>query len=81
MSSTAWPILKREYFSRVKTKAFWISTILVPVFIFAMTIVPSLLAARSKASNEPIRILDAIGDFAPVARRILAEEKKGPEDA
>ncbi|HSN68417.1 MAG TPA: ABC transporter permease, partial [Thermoanaerobaculia bacterium] len=55
--------------------------ILVPVFIFAMTIVPSLLAARSKASNEPIRILDAIGDFAPVARRILAGEEKGPEDA
>ena len=81
MSSTAWPILKREYFSRVKTKAFWISTILVPVFIFAMTIVPSLLAARSKASNEPVRILDSIGDFAPVARRILAEEKRGAADA
>jgi ABC-2 type transport system permease protein len=78
MSSTVWPILKREYLTRVRTKAFWISTALVPVFIFAMTIVPSLLAARSKSSPEPIRILDAIGDFAPVARQILAQEKPAP---
>lgn len=79
MSSTVWPILKREYFSRVKTKAFWVSTALVPIFIFAMTIVPSLLAARSKASNEPVRILDAIGDFAPVAREVLADSKRGAD--
>ncbi len=78
---TVWPILKREYLTRVRTKAFWISTALVPVFIFAMTIVPSLLAARSKASSEPIRILDAIGDFAPVAKQILAEEDRGPNEA
>ncbi len=79
MSSTVWPILKREYFSRVKTKAFWVSTALVPIFIFAMTIVPSLLAARSKASNEPVRILDALGDFAPVAREVLADSKRGAD--
>ena len=80
MSSNVWPILRREYVTRVRTKAFWISTILVPVFIFAMTIVPSLLAARSKASAEPIRILDAIGDFAPIARQILADEDRGPNE-
>jgi ABC-2 type transport system permease protein len=81
MSSTVWPILKREYLTRVRTKAFWISTALVPIFIFAMTIVPSLLAARSKSSNEPIRVLDAVGDFAPVAREVLAETERRPAEA
>ncbi|MGH9457491.1 MAG: ABC transporter permease [Thermoanaerobaculia bacterium] len=77
MSSTFWPILKREYLIRIRSKAFWISTALVPLFIFAMTIVPSLLAAKSKASPEPIWIVDAVGDFAPVARAVLAADPPG----
>lgn len=80
MKSTVWPILKREYLSRVRTKAFWISTALFPILIFAMTIVPSLLTARTKASPEPVLILDAIGDFAPVATSVVATEKAGPND-
>jgi ABC-2 type transport system permease protein len=37
------PILRREYSSRVKTRAFWISTILVPIFVVAFAILPSFL--------------------------------------
>ncbi|HUP64236.1 MAG TPA: ABC transporter permease [Thermoanaerobaculia bacterium] len=77
MSASFWPILKREYLSRVKTKAFWISTALFPLFIVAMTIGPALMTARTKASPEPIRVVDGIGDFAPVAEETLAAEDFG----
>lgn len=81
MSSKVWPILKREYLTRVRTKAFWISTALFPILIFAMTVVPSLLAARTKASPEPIRIVDAVGDFAPVAEEVIGTEERTPTQA
>ncbi|HVR41885.1 MAG TPA: ABC transporter permease [Thermoanaerobaculia bacterium] len=78
---SVWPILKREYLSRVRSKAFWISTALVPLLIFAMTIVPSLLAARSKDAPEPIHVVDLAGGFAPVVREILAAADRPPSSA
>ena len=39
-------IIRREYLERVKTKAFWISTLLVPVFLGAVMIIPAWLASR-----------------------------------
>jgi len=40
-------VIRREYFARVKTKAFWISTALVPLFMVAMMVGPTLLMARA----------------------------------
>ena len=34
-------IIRREYLERVKTKAFWISTLLVPVFLGAVMVIPA----------------------------------------
>ena len=34
-------VIRREYLERVKTKAFWISTILVPIFLGAVMILRS----------------------------------------
>ena len=43
-------IIRREYFSRVRTKAFWISTVLVPLMMAAFTILPSLVVSRTGGS-------------------------------
>jgi integrase len=40
-------VIRREYLARVKTKAFWISTALVPLFMVAMMVGPTLLMARA----------------------------------
>lgn len=76
MSTPVIPILKREYLSRVKTKGFWISTALFPLLIVVMTIGPALMTSRTKASPEPIRIVDGVGDFAPVAREVIEAEER-----
>lgn len=69
------PILKREYFTRVKTKGFWISTAILPLFIGAIMILPTLIAAMSKTSPEPVIIIDRAGDFFPVLETVFKSVK------
>lgn len=47
-----WAIIKREYLERVRSKWFLIGTFLGPVFFGAIIIVPSYIAAKSKAGTE-----------------------------
>ena len=56
-------IVRREYLERVKTKAFWISTLLVPVFLGAVMIIPAWLASRG-GGTFTVAVLDFTGRFA-----------------
>jgi len=40
-------VIRREYLSRVRTKAFWITTLALPVIILVFTVLPSLLMRRA----------------------------------
>ena len=53
-------IIRREYLERVKTKAFWISTLLVPIFLGAVMIIPAWLASRGGGTFT----INADGTFA-----------------
>jgi ABC-2 type transport system permease protein len=55
-------VIRREYLERVRTKAFWISTILVPVFLGAVMILPAWLAARG-GGEFSVAVLDLSGRF------------------
>jgi len=55
-------VIRREYLERVRTKAFWISTILVPIFLGAVMILPAWLAARG-GGEFSIAVLDLSGRF------------------
>lgn len=56
-------VAKREYLERVRSKAFRIMTLLVPVLMSAVLLIPTYMAAKSgaSASVRHIRILDATG--------------------
>ncbi|MCG6962172.1 MAG: ABC transporter permease [Acidobacteria bacterium] len=70
MLSRIFAIIRREYLERVRTKAFWISTIIVPVFLGAMIIIPSWLAVRGGGTFN-VAVLDLSGHFAqPVADEV-----------
>ncbi|MGC8915934.1 MAG: ABC transporter permease [Thermoanaerobaculum sp.] len=45
-------VARREYLARVKTKAFWISTLAVPAVLVAFAVGPTLLAARTGGSHR-----------------------------
>jgi ABC-2 type transport system permease protein len=65
-------VIRREYLERVKTKAFWISTLLVPVFLGAVMIIPAWLAARG-GGTFTVAVLDFTGRFADPIRAELDE--------
>jgi ABC-2 type transport system permease protein len=63
-------VIRREYLERVKTKAFWISTLLVPIFLAAVMIIPAWLAARG-GGTFTVAVLDFTGRFAEPIRAEL----------
>ncbi len=68
-------IAKREYLSRVKTKGFWIATLLLPLAMAALTILPSVIAMKTRASQRLI-IVDEAGGFGAALVAKLTEEEK-----
>jgi ABC-2 type transport system permease protein len=52
-----WTIIKREYTSRVFKKSFIITTLVIPIIIFAFTILMGYIASRSK-ENQTIIVDD-----------------------
>ena len=62
MWNRIWAVIRREYLERVRTKAFWISTLLVPVLMGGMMIIPALLAARG-GGEATVAVLDLTGRY------------------
>jgi ABC-2 type transport system permease protein len=72
MLNRIYAVIRREYLERVKTKAFWISTLLVPVFLGAVMIIPAWLASRG-GGTFTIAVLDFTERFAEPIRVELDE--------
>src|SRR6266851_5161701 len=53
-------IMKREYLERVRTRAFVIMTFLIPLLMFGVSVVPTMLANR--ASDEAKHLVVVAGD-------------------
>lgn len=53
-----WAVLRREFLSRVRTRAFLIGTILFPIFLGGMMVLPALLLRRASGSSR-IALLSA----------------------
>jgi ABC-2 type transport system permease protein len=57
-----WVIIKREYLVRVRTRAFAIGTIISPLFLLGLIILPGFLAERGSGGERQITVLDQSGD-------------------
>lgn len=53
-------LAKREYLQRVRTKAFWITTLILPLFVMAVSVIPPLLLSKTKTSQK-IVVVDETG--------------------
>ncbi len=68
-------ILKREYLTRVKSKGFWIATLILPLFMAAVVVLPSLIAMKAKASLR-LAVVDELGGVtAPLEQRLSRRER------
>ena len=75
-------IIKREYLTRVKSKGFFIGTILSPLLMMGFAVMPYFLARSSGPEKYNITVLDQNGDAALVDRiRALLESRRtrGPK--
>ena len=71
-------IAKREYLTRVKSKGFWVATLLLPVAMAALTILPSMIAMKTRASQR-LAVVDEAGGYGErLAAKLVEEEKPKP---
>lgn len=77
MSGKLLAIVRREYLERVRTKGFVVATVLGPVMMTAMMVVPALVA-RSGGKALRLAVLDTEGSLrAPVEAALRAAEADG----
>jgi ABC-2 type transport system permease protein len=73
-------VAKREYLQRAKTKAFWVTTLILPLFVTAVSIVPSLLLSKS-GSTQRIVVVDESGKLGPdLVKRLNSRETPKPKE-
>lgn len=63
-------IVSREYCERVKRKSFIISTILTPLLMLAMMLVPSLMAILQGPEEKKVAVIDETGIIAPMLQNM-----------
>lgn len=74
-----WVIIKREYLVRVRTKAFAIGTVLSPLLMLALIVLPGFLATRG-GGDRNITIVDQTGDpqlYDLIKRRLESPQEDG----
>ena len=59
-----WAVIRREFIERVRSKWFLISTVLGPLFMIGVTVLPSVLMSRSGRVNHIALVDEGVGDFA-----------------
>jgi len=76
-----WPIVKREYIERVRTRWFVIATVFAPILFGILLILPSKLAERDTTQSSPynIALLDVSG--AGLGDRVVAAMQRRDDEA
>lgn len=73
-------IIKREYFNRIRTKSFIISTLLGPVIMVGFLVVPGLLFTMKTGGATKVAVVDLTGKlYAGVRESILTRREREDE--
>lgn len=73
-------IARREYLERVRTRSFIIMTLVIPAFIFAVTILPTLMMKRGTGGNKHLVIVASDARTADLIRQRLERLSESPGD-
>lgn len=74
-------IVRREYLARARTKAFLITTILMPIFAIGSAVLPGLLFSMKSGAPTHIAVVDQTGKlYESVRESILSERDEGEGD-
>lgn len=70
-------VAKREYLQRIKGRAFWLATLVIPIFLLAVTVLPSLLLSKAE-TRQKVVVVDVTGQVGDELARALAQPPKPP---
>jgi len=72
-------IVRREYIERIRTKSFWIATLLIP-FLFLAYIAFQISSSRKTGGERTIVVVDQTGTlYAPLVKELAATEAEQKE--
>ncbi len=74
-------VIHREYIGHVRSKGFFIGTLLAPVFMSAMILLPGLLATMSTGEQWTISVIDRSGRIFPPLQEALDDTLKNGQPA
>ena len=69
-------VAKREYLQRIKSKGFWIATLILPLFVGSVTVLPSLLVAKAR-TRQAVVVVDETSKVAPELTAVRPPAKDG----
>ena len=61
-------IIAREYISRVKTKAFILTTLLTPLLMIAVILLPTIIMSIKNTDIKSVYVIDKTGMYAPLLK-------------
>lgn len=64
-------VARREYLERVRTRSFIVMTLLIPAFIFGVTVLPSMLLSRGGGGTKHLVVVASNAKTADLVRRQL----------
>jgi len=73
-------VAKREYLQRVQSKGFWIATLILPLFIGSVTVLPTLLASKAR-TRQAVVVVDETGKVATELTQRPAKKDDGASKA
>ena len=72
-------VLRREYLERVRSKLFLISTLVGPLLVIGLTLVPGMLMQKQRGKPLRVAILDETGALGASAEQSLARRRASGE--
>lgn len=69
--NSVWPVLRREYLERVRTKVFLLTTLGLPLFLGAVLALPALMGARDSQRDRTLVVVDRSGVLAAPLSMVL----------
>jgi ABC-2 type transport system permease protein len=72
-----WLVIRREYLERVRAKSFLISTLLIPAFIYGVTVLPTQLATRKSSQSRHFAVVTSSQRVGDAIVKELASSKSG----
>ena len=70
-----WPVLRREYLERVRSRAFLIATVAAPLLLAGVMLLPAVMMSQQYGRPLRVAVLDASGSLRDAVADALAGRK------